>query len=75
MSEINKTIAELWTKTYQGVGSSNPLLLGPCTESGVSDIDNISIKSDSEGKGVGGRSYNYRVRLSVSSTLRDSPRL
>lgn len=69
MSEINKTIAELWTKTYQGVGSLIPFLLSPCTEPSVSDIDNISIKSDSEGKGVGGRSYNYRVRLSISSPL------
>jgi hypothetical protein len=27
------------------------------------DIDKIMIKSDAEGKGVGGRSYNYRVRI------------
>lgn len=28
----------------------------------ATDIDGISIRTDTEAKGVGGRSYNYRVR-------------
>ncbi|KAI5481385.1 DNA repair protein rad50 [Pseudohyphozyma bogoriensis] len=54
MKEINETIADLWTKTYQGT-----------------DIDKIMIKSDAEGKTMGGKSYNYRVVMQKDNTEMD----
>lgn len=67
MKEINDTIADLWTKTYQGTGSSFSLVSFPFPRTNcprLADIDKIMIKSDAEGKTSGtARSYNYRVRL------------
>lgn len=74
MKEINDTIADLWTKTYQGTGVcclySPPPLKVPADKDFETDIDKIMIKSDSEGKTTGAaRSYNYRVRHGLTSPL------
>lgn len=55
MQEINKIICELWTSTYQGLGS---FILDPLWRD--SDIDTIEIRSDAENT-KGNRSFNYRV--------------
>jgi DNA repair protein RAD50 len=76
MAEINDTIADLWTKTYQGTGAtpSLPLVWSSLTFASdpPADIDKIMIKSDAEGKISGTKaSYNYRVVMFKDTTEMD----
>ena len=82
MEDINKSIRELWTKTYKGEVTAAAAAAAASTSTAISlltpshhlrqDIDNIEIKSEHEGEDSAGRRKQcYRVVMKKGDTTLD----